>query len=241
MLHFLRRIRRSLINSGSMKKYTLYAIGEIALVVIGILIALQVSEWNTNRKRQQQETQILEDLHEEFLENRTQLDTTIKYHSKVRNGSKKIIALFPIDPNTVNLDSLMIYHRELLHRFTYNPQQTIINSLTSTSSFDIISNRELRKLLQRWSELLNDYQEDEFKYIRFLENQFFPYMIKHFAVGNTYKDSRVDLEQLKSLEYENTIKFFSISMKSILNSEEFSQMNSSIDRIIELTSQQGHD
>ena len=222
-------------------KYFKYAIGEILLVVLGILIALQVSEWNTNRKRQQQETQILKDLHEEFVENRAQLNKVIKAHTNVRNGSRKIIALFPIDPKTVNLDSLTNYHRQLLNRYTYNPQQTTIKSLTNTSSFDIISNKELRMLLQRWSELLNDYQEDEFNYIRFLENQFFPFEIKNFAIGNPFKDSRVDLEHLKSLEFENTIKFFAISMNNILNSEEFDQMNSSLNRIIELTSQEYND
>jgi len=57
MLTFLRRIRKSLIESlpsrqagGSTRKYLLYAIGEIALVVIGILIALQINNWNTDKK-----------------------------------------------------------------------------------------------------------------------------------------------------------------------------------------------
>ncbi|MDH3246146.1 MAG: DUF6090 family protein [Saprospiraceae bacterium] len=49
MLTFLRRIRRSLLESGRVKSYLLYAIGEIALVVIGILIALQINNWNEGR------------------------------------------------------------------------------------------------------------------------------------------------------------------------------------------------
>ena len=51
MLHFLRRIR-SLINTGATRKYLLYAFGEIGLVVVGILIALQVNNWNENYKTQ---------------------------------------------------------------------------------------------------------------------------------------------------------------------------------------------
>ena len=50
MLTLFRKIRKSLIESSSVRKYLLYAIGEIALVVIGILIALQVNNWN-ERKR----------------------------------------------------------------------------------------------------------------------------------------------------------------------------------------------
>ena len=56
MLKFFRKIRKSLIDSGSVRKYVVYAIGEIMLVVIGILIALQInnnSEAKKNDKRVQ--------------------------------------------------------------------------------------------------------------------------------------------------------------------------------------------
>jgi hypothetical protein len=49
MLKFFRRIRKGLLESGKIRNYTLYAIGEIALVVVGILIALQISNWNEQR------------------------------------------------------------------------------------------------------------------------------------------------------------------------------------------------
>lgn len=52
MFTLFRRIRQKLIDSGNITKYLLYAVGEILLVVIGILIALQVNNWNENRKEQ---------------------------------------------------------------------------------------------------------------------------------------------------------------------------------------------
>lgn len=62
MLTFFRKIRKSLIASSSVRKYLLYAIGEIALVVIGILIALQINNWNEWRKERLVEKEILHDL-----------------------------------------------------------------------------------------------------------------------------------------------------------------------------------
>jgi hypothetical protein len=59
MLHFLRRIRRSLINTGATRKYLLYAVGEILLVMIGILLALQVNNWNEEKKERKVEYNIL--------------------------------------------------------------------------------------------------------------------------------------------------------------------------------------
>ena len=59
MLTFLRKIRKSLIESGPARKYILYAIGEIALVVIGILIALQINNWNENNKTESKVNDLL--------------------------------------------------------------------------------------------------------------------------------------------------------------------------------------
>ena len=55
MIKFFRHIRRSLINQNRMGKYFKYAIGEIFLVVFGILIALQINNWNENRKAENNE------------------------------------------------------------------------------------------------------------------------------------------------------------------------------------------
>jgi len=50
MIKFFRRIRQKLVDEGNLKRYLLYAIGEILLVVVGILIALQINNWNSNKQ-----------------------------------------------------------------------------------------------------------------------------------------------------------------------------------------------
>ena len=50
MIKFFRRIRQRLLSENKFSKYLLYAIGEIVLVVIGILIALQINNWNEDKK-----------------------------------------------------------------------------------------------------------------------------------------------------------------------------------------------
>ncbi|MBK7873993.1 MAG: hypothetical protein IPJ74_26755 [Saprospiraceae bacterium] len=59
MLRFFRNIRRRLLDSGSLRKYLVYAVGEIILVVIGILIALQINNWNEGRKDRKPQIQTL--------------------------------------------------------------------------------------------------------------------------------------------------------------------------------------
>lgn len=76
MITFFRRIRQSLIGEGNFPKYLLYAIGEILLVVVGILIALQVNNWNESKAQKSQEAVylqfILDDLVLQKDQNRTQ-------------------------------------------------------------------------------------------------------------------------------------------------------------------------
>jgi hypothetical protein len=59
MIKLFRKIRQDLLNEGKTSKYFKYAIGEIILVVIGILIALSINNWNENRKATIEETAIL--------------------------------------------------------------------------------------------------------------------------------------------------------------------------------------
>ena len=63
MIKFFRRIRQQLLTENKFSKYLLYAIGEIVLVVIGILIALQINNWNEIQKSKALELNILKDLH----------------------------------------------------------------------------------------------------------------------------------------------------------------------------------
>lgn len=79
MLTLFRRIREKLIASGSLTKYLLYAIGEILLVVIGILIALQVNNWNEQRKLADKEEQLLTQLKEDIEMLLNELETDIAF------------------------------------------------------------------------------------------------------------------------------------------------------------------
>ena len=66
MLTFFRRIRKGLLSPGQARSYLFYAIGEIALVVIGILIALQINNWKEWRKDRLLEIKYLENIKKEL-------------------------------------------------------------------------------------------------------------------------------------------------------------------------------
>ena len=111
MLTFLKKIRRSLIESGSVRKYLLYSIGEIALVVIGILIALQINNWNEEVRRQEAIRVYLANLIED-IENdikalkRAQDFNNFKYH-----GLQHMLALSGIEKLSLPEDFTVLPYR----------------------------------------------------------------------------------------------------------------------------------
>ena len=81
MLFLLRKIRRKLMEKNKFTTYLLYAIGEIFLVVIGILIAVSINNWNNDRKEQKEITDQLTALLEDLKEDKKNLASSRNYHS----------------------------------------------------------------------------------------------------------------------------------------------------------------
>lgn len=242
MIKFFRHIRQNLIQEGKTARYIKYAIGEIVLVMIGILLALQVSEWNTNRKRQQLEVQILNNIHNEFLENKEQLKLVKSFHVISYKSTTKLLNLLPFDIIEIEIDSVVALLDNTYNNWTFNPQQSTINSLINTSSFDLITNLELRKLLQNWNDLYLDYTEEEIDARNYVRNFYAQYMSKYYEIKyvknkRPFKDLNWDF--LQSIEFHNKVAIRHNNLKNILESpnEELETLSETIDKIIELTKQ----
>ena len=82
MIKFFRRIRQNLLLEGKTGKYFKYAVGEIVLVVIGILIALSLNNWKETRQETLQEIKILRQLNADLRDNQIEVETIL---SEVKN------------------------------------------------------------------------------------------------------------------------------------------------------------
>ena len=91
MIKFFRHIRRSLIQKNQMGKYFKYAVGEIILVVIGILIALQINNWNENRKLQVEINTYLDQKLINLKEDRTRLMDLRQFRLDVASKCKYLL------------------------------------------------------------------------------------------------------------------------------------------------------
>ncbi|MFL1011759.1 DUF6090 family protein [Flavisericum labens] len=91
MLKLFRKIRQKLLSENKFSKYLLYAVGEIVLVVIGILIALQINNWNDEKKDRALEIKILKEIHSNLEHDLNEIQHDISVMDSVDLASKNVI------------------------------------------------------------------------------------------------------------------------------------------------------
>ena len=144
MRNLLRQLRMSIIETSQGRRYLLYAIGEILLVMIGILLALQVNNWNEYRKDRKTERKILEELAENLENNVQSLKGNIQWAQNEDKSSELVLHV---------IDQKLPYHDSLDTHFSTSLTHVDGSSLTSQVAFeslknigfDIIRNEELQK------------------------------------------------------------------------------------------------
>ena len=236
MLTFYRRIRQGLLGTGATRKYLLYAIGEILLVVIGILIALQINNWNLNRIASKKESLLLAELHEEFVRNKAQFETVNDWHLKGMNATQNIIDMFPIKIKEIDLDSLELYYMNTAWRYSFNPSQGVIKSIVNTSSFEIITNNRLRQIIISWTDVLNDYLEEENRANDYVTYSLVPFYEEHLDWDGNFKDERNNLSVLSTLKFESLLKQRRNDLNDILGAtDESNEIQEMMNQIIKLS------
>jgi len=177
MIKFFRKIRQQLLSQNKVSKYLLYAIGEIVLVVIGILIALSINNWNEGLKRKSKERDIL--LH---MKRNLESDLQQNYPNRVLENSLKStnIVLNYLEQRKPYNDSLDYYFSWIPAYTRHMPNTTAYENL-KTIGFDIISNDTLRENYQKlyaFNYELIEFQKNEIAYKNYRE--FKDFYKKHF-------------------------------------------------------------
>ncbi len=234
MLTFLRKIRKSLMQKNKFTTYLIYALGEIVLVVIGILIAIQINNAYQNSKDKKEEERLIAQLQDEFLKNREQLIFINEKNKKVLDALYRVLDRIPINVKTVDLDSLASDLNETADFNTYDPSEATIGELQN-NSFDIISDSRLRFLLLSWEAVKKDLKDDELYSIEYAKD-YNQYMQKHISIDFGLRKPNMDLSFLNSTEFENWVRVRQIYSNDLVDSEDYQDLLTLIDEIIELTS-----
>jgi hypothetical protein len=171
------------------EKYIWFAILEVLLVVIGILIALQVNNWTEEQKLRTIEKSVLMDLRSELYANISRLDSIINERENVLAAGRLLLEQSGPDASwdsEVNFDSLLF--KIVVSGWKFFPESGVVTDILNSGKLNVIQNDSLRYMISSLPAdiaLLND--EDD-TYRLDLHGYFVPFFSGNYAIRNIVKD-----------------------------------------------------
>jgi len=149
MIKLFRNIRKNLLAEGKISRYLKYAIGEIILVVIGILIALSINNWNENRKSKKMANEVYENLLTSLQQDSIEVQRTIDLLTKSLGTQRRLILSdseqFSNLSNQKNIEGMV---REISYAvMSFFPKNGVYNLLTSNNGMDLLQSKKIKSLL----------------------------------------------------------------------------------------------
>ena len=238
-------------NDNQFLKYTRYALGEIVLVVIGILIALQINSWNQDRLARLEEKRVLANLHQEFEKNRILLDSCISSNLKAFNSMQQIMEIIALDQsNGTHKPFKETYFDQLLfHSFehqNYFPSQHSLNELIQSGKMQYLNDDDLKSMLYQWSSTIDNSRERFAGLDQKVEYDILPYLTKKYPLKDMDRYGPLSWKEgshlgsnktaiLGELEFENLIDDNMYRLNDFLLS--LYELRDLVDDILEKSSQ----
>jgi hypothetical protein len=232
MIKLFRKIRQNLLSEGKTEKYLKYAAGEIVLVMIGILLALQVSNWNDYRKDRISERKILDNIHRDFIKNKVNFDSMKVKNYRSLAALDSMVALFPLNRDSLKINTFFKYDKQI-EGITYNAYSSTVELVINSNSLQLIQDEELQQYLVSWKEVLLDFQEEETGYYNMMNDQFWPYLIDVFDY--TGKDTEMGLKGMSTVKFQNMYINRRNYFRAIIKAIEEEPIENHINQIIRLT------
>jgi len=235
MIKFFRKIRYDLMNQNKTTKYLKYAIGEIILVMIGILLALQVNNWNESRKSRAQELNLAKQLLEDAKADSTFFESRVFFQKRRDSVYDNLLHLY----NQVSVDSISnieIIQDPFFSRLAY--QSNLINN--NPDAYEKTSNdsikTKLRDYVAKYDYVVHAIELSN----RINEDYGMPLQVKYFNdIQNIVGLSRPQImkDLLFAVKDEETIAIFSLfktySRNNFLQIENFLKVNQELKLLLE--------
>ena len=221
-MKLFRTIRRKLVASGKVKNYLIYALGEILLIVIGILIAWKINNLNEFRKNKIVQVKIYESLYEELHTNLSVLDSAIvRYNNNILalQSSLKYVGRQPNDL-TQDVKDLIV---QVKFRNS-NLRTEALSSINSSDKFQFIDNQAFTELMAQYPTELNAYKTQETKIANIVDNRLKPVLEKHISLVDVLPDEGSKYNHIKAFGQES-------KYTDLLNSRDY--QNTVIDQLLQ--------
>ncbi len=176
MIKFFRKIRKKLIEQGKTTDYLKYAIGEIILVVIGILIALQINNWNEGRKAKLAEANFFENILLDLEKDEAKHRYYETFHTK-RIEYLDTLLTYVRNPNrTMGIEKFGMYVEPLFYVVDPTNNNTTFESAKTSGTFNNLREKEIIKDLSQYYADFTLIDKSFSSISRLIETQFEPLM-----------------------------------------------------------------
>lgn len=202
MINFLKKIRHTSIKENKTSKYLVYAFGEVILVVIGILIALAVNNWNSKRIENERAELFLKNLKIQVEKNLSWVDELVVGYTYNYTKSKDYFTILESKEETVNeliLDSLVLLNSSDYH---LNLDMNIVIEGRENGNISLLRSEDIRKYIYYLIDLEKEIKERERIVNLDLNNQFLPYLNKNYNIRNLISTVSPDDNLGKSKVYK---------------------------------------
>tara|TARA_B100000497_G_C7690377_1_gene419527 strand:- start:2550 stop:3299 length:750 start_codon:yes stop_codon:yes gene_type:complete len=199
MLTFLRKIRKSLIDSGRSKSYLLYASGEIFLVMIDILLALQINNWNEHRKDRIQEDKVLSSLLEDFRYSQSRLSMSLEAFDQEILRLESSIRMIGLKHENLT-DDMKNKLGESGYRNTALAEGTL-NSILNTNKLELITNDTLKSLLTAYPAEITKFKNQALNVKNIVLNIHRPVLEKYVSLTTFISEDIIKFPDLNKHAY----------------------------------------
>ena len=206
------------------KRYFIYAIGEILLIMIGILLALQVNNWNIGRLQKIEEKEILSNLKTDFKNVIKEFEYLNDLRSQVMSTLSEINRVARTDRNWYNTEQLDSLFSQSLYSPTFNNQIGALEPLFSTGKINLISNDEIKNQLLSWPGEVDDMIEEEKNENELFRKEYLNIIYDHASLANiisNFKLSTINFELIDDVEIINASKVLESDYDPILRNNRF--------------------
>lgn len=168
MIRFLQKVRQKLPERRNLQKYLAYSIGQVLLVMIGILLALAVNNWNERRKLDQAETKYYSNLKRQLEEDKRFIRSNIEFNDRYRQQYAYALKRLQAGDRS-NLDTLGRIAVNMLEYSDFHQQRNIYESLVASGEIKLLHNTDIVEGLQRLDETyvyINKLEEAHFDIVK---------------------------------------------------------------------------
>jgi len=220
-MKIFRKIRGVMAQQNRVLKYCLYAVGEITLVVIGILIALQVNNWNIERINTKQETNILLQLKQEYTENLREIEQKIEIRYAMNTSINTLIKYSDEGFEGTPVDIVNSHIRRTYYNPTFDGPTGVTDDLLSSGKLYLLKNGELRNLLTNWSGTTIKVTEEEQFMVNHILPKYADYVTKNYDIRKLHSETAPS--GLNRDLYLNNMLISVESIKKVSLTESFGQ------------------